>query len=94
MENSVTITMPSIREVTVTRRFDAPAQLIWDAHTKPELLKRWMFGPPGWSMPHCSADLTVGGRYRYVWTNNETGKQFGAYGKFREIVPVERIVST
>ena len=93
MEKSVTVTMPSDREVTVVRRFGAPARLIWDAHTKPELMTRWMFGPHGWSMPHCAIDLRVGGRYRYVWRNNETGAQFGSYGKYLEIRPVERIVS-
>jgi uncharacterized protein YndB with AHSA1/START domain len=90
----VTVTTPSDREVTVVREFDAPAALIWDAHTKPELMKRWLFGPPGWSMPHCTVDLRVGGRYRYVWKNDETGAQFGSYGEHLEVVPVERIVTT
>jgi uncharacterized protein YndB with AHSA1/START domain len=91
---AVTVTTPSDREVTVVREFDAPARLIWDAHTKPELMKRWLFGPPGWSMPHCTVDLRVGGRYRYVWKNEATGAQFGAYGEHREVTPIERIVTT
>jgi len=94
MPKPVTVTTPSDREVTVVRAFDAPAQLVWDAHTKPELMKRWLFGPPGWSMPHCTVDLRVGGRYRYVWRNDETGMQFGSYGEHLEVVPVERIVTT
>ncbi|MEA2902877.1 MAG: hypothetical protein QOI12_264 [Alphaproteobacteria bacterium] len=94
MGKPVTVTTPSDREVTVVREFDAPARLIWDAHTTPELMKRWLLGPPGWSMPHCTVDLRVGGRYRYVWKNDETGAQFGAYGEHREVAPFERIVTT
>lgn len=47
-----------------------------------------------WSMPHCTVDLRVGGRYRYVWRNDETGAQFGSYGEHLEVVPVQRIVTT
>ena len=94
MPKPVTVTTPSDREVTVVREFDAPAQLVWDAHTKPELLKRWLLGPDGWSMPHCTVDLRVGGRYRYVWRDDATGAQFGSYGEHLEVVPVERIVTT
>ncbi len=94
MPESLTVTTPSDREVTVTRAFDAPVGLIWDAHTKPELIKRWLLGPPGWSMPHCTVDLRVGGRYRYIWRNDDTGAQFGSYGEHLEVVPIERIVTT
>lgn len=94
MPKPVTVTTPSDREVTVVREFAAPALFVWDAHTKPELLKRWLIGRDGWSMPHCTVDLRVGGRYRYVWQNDETGYQFGSYGEHREVVPVERIVTT
>jgi uncharacterized protein YndB with AHSA1/START domain len=62
MPKPVTVTTPSDREVTVVREFDAPAQLIWDAHTKPELIKRWLVGSDGWTMPYCTVDLRVGGR--------------------------------
>jgi uncharacterized protein YndB with AHSA1/START domain len=94
MGKSVTVTTPSDREVTVVREFDAPAQLIWDAHTKPELLKRWLVGSEGWTMPYCMVDLRVGGRYRYVWRNKETGGQFGSYGEHLEVVPTRRIVTS
>ena len=94
MPQAVEVSLPSDREVTVTRVFDAPRELIWDCHTKPELIKRWLLGPPGWSMPHCTVDLRVGGRYRYVWRNDESGAEFGSFGEHREIVPHERIVTT
>ncbi len=55
------------RALRITRAFAAPAQMVWDAHTKPELLQRWLLGPPGWTMPVCLVDLRVGGDYRYEW---------------------------
>ena len=51
MPMPVTVTTPSDREIVVSRVFDAPAELVWACHTKPELVRRWMLGPPGWSMP-------------------------------------------
>jgi uncharacterized protein YndB with AHSA1/START domain len=93
MPKPVTVTTPSDREVTVVREFDAPAQLVWDAHTKPELIKRWLVGSDGWTMPYCMVDLRVGGRYRYIWQNKETGGRFGSYGEHLEIVTLQRIVT-
>lgn len=93
MTLTIHVTTPSDREVRVTRKFTAPAALLFDAHTKPELVKRWLLGPPGWSMPVCEIDLTVGGRYRYVWRNDSDGREFGISGQFLEIVSPERIVT-
>ena len=81
------------REIVVTRVFDAPRELVFDAHTKPELLKRWLFGPDGWSLPVCEVDLKVGGAYRYVWRHTNGG-EMGMGGVYREIVVPERIVAT
>ena len=81
------------REIVMTRDFDAPRHLVFDALTKPELLKRWLYGPEGWSMAVCEVDLRVGGEYRYKWVH-ENGKQMGMRGVFREIVPPERLVQT
>lgn len=94
MPKPVDVKTPSDREVVVIRSFDAPAALVWDAHTKPELLKRWLLGPDGWSMPHCTVDLRVGGKYRYIWRNDETGAQFGSHGQHLEIETHTRIVTT
>ncbi len=62
------ISQPSDREIQVTRNFGAPRQLVFDAFTKPDLVKRWLLGPPGWTMPVCEIDLKAGGGYRYVWS--------------------------
>ena len=82
------------REIVMTRVFDAPRKLVFDACTKPELVKQWLLGPPGWSMPVCEIDLRVGGTYRYVWRRDRDGTEMGMGGVYREIVPPERIVAT
>ena len=87
------ITARGERELVMTRTFDAPRHLVFDAFTKPELVRRWLLGPDGWSMPVCEIDLRVGGSYRYVWRHT-SGNQMGMGGVFREIVKPERIVST
>jgi uncharacterized protein YndB with AHSA1/START domain len=82
------------REIVVTRTFNAPRALVFDAYTKPELIQKWMLGPDGWSMPVCEIDLRVGGKYRYVWKNNSDGHEMGMGGIYREIAMGERIVAT
>src|SRR5216684_7354197 len=81
------------REIVMTRVFNAPRRLVFDALTKPELVKQWLLGPPGWSMPVCEIDLRVGGAYRYVW-RHANGKEMGMGGVYRKIVPQERVVCT
>ena len=81
------------REIVMTRVFDAPPDLVFEALTSPELLKRWLLGPPAWSMPVCEIDLKVGGAYRYVW-RNEDGREMGMGGVYREIIRPQRLVAT
>jgi uncharacterized protein YndB with AHSA1/START domain len=88
------LTIQGDREIVMTRVFDAPRRLVFDAFTKPELVKQWLLGPPGWSMPVCEIDLKVGGKYRYVWRQDSDGSEMGMGGVYREIVPQERIVCT
>jgi uncharacterized protein YndB with AHSA1/START domain len=95
MKNSETfnITAHGDREIVVIRVFDAPRQLVFEAYTQPELVKRWLLGPDGWSMPVCEIDFRVGGRYRYVWAHRD-GAEMGTGGVYTEIVIPERIVAT
>ena len=90
---SLTITTPSDREIQMTRVFDAPRKLVFDAYTKPELLKRWLGVFGGWSLDVCEVDLRVGGAYRYVWRRPD-GAVMGMGGICRELVVPERIVNT
>jgi len=89
----LTITTPSDNEIEMTRVFDAPRHLVFKAMTIPELVQRWLLGPPGWSMPVCEIDLRVGGGYRYLWRKTD-GTEMGMHGVYREIVPAERVVQT
>jgi uncharacterized protein YndB with AHSA1/START domain len=88
------VALPSDREVKVTRSFKAPRALVYRAYTEPELVRRWLLGPPGWSMPVCEMDVRVGGRYRWRWRSNETSDEFGFTGTFRELQPGSKIVHT
>ena len=88
------ITTPTDRELAMTRVFDAPRHLVFEALTRPELVRRWLLGPDGWSMPVCEIDLKVGGAYRYVWRRDKDGSEMGMGGVFREVVPSERLVAT
>src|SRR3989442_7226141 len=91
---SLKLTTPGERDLVMTRRFDAPRKLVFDAHTKPELVRRWLLGPPGWSMPVCEIDLRVGGKYRYLWQHDRDGTKMGMGGVYREIVAPERVSNT
>ena len=92
-EGNLKVTARGDREIVMTRAFDAPRKLVFDAFTKPELVKQWLLGPPGWSMPVCEIDLRVGGSYRYVW--RKAGMpDMGMGGVYREVVAPERVVAT
>jgi uncharacterized protein YndB with AHSA1/START domain len=86
------VTTPSDHEVVLTRVFDAPRHLVFDAVTKPEILKRW-FGPHGWSLVECEVDFRVGGAWRYVLEGPD-GRSMGMGGNYLEIEPGERTVHT
>jgi uncharacterized protein YndB with AHSA1/START domain len=87
------LTRPTDREITLTRSFEAPRQLVFDAFTKPEMLKRWLYGPEEWPLVNCEIDLRVGGKLRYVWQHKEKG-DMGLSGVFREIVTPQKLVHT
>lgn len=92
MPSKLTVDTPDDLKIVITRAFDASRDLVFDCLTKPDLVKRWMTGPPGWTMPVCEIDLRVGGKYRYVWRNTE-GHDMGMGGVYREIAAPERLVS-
>ncbi len=91
--NSLEITKPSELELRWTRVFSASPELVFEALTTPDLVQRWLTGPPGMTMPVCEIDLRVGGRFRYVWRKAD-GTEMGMGGEFREISPPARIVHT
>lgn len=91
-ESELKITLPSDREVMLTREFEAAASLVFDALTQPEWLKRW-YGPTGWTLVLCEIDLRVGGAWHFV-VQRPDGKQIGQLGVYQEIVKNQRIVNT
>lgn len=84
MTNKVDLAASGEREIVATRTFDAPRHLVFEAHTVPALVKRWMTGPEGWSMTKCEIDLKPGGAYRYEWSHAD-GQTMGMGGTFREV---------
>jgi uncharacterized protein YndB with AHSA1/START domain len=94
MPDALSITKPSDREVEITRAFDAPKKRVFDAFTRPDLVKRWLLGPPGWTMPVCEIDPKAGGKLRYEWRNANDGREMGMNGVFREFEPPSRTVHT
>jgi uncharacterized protein YndB with AHSA1/START domain len=88
-----TYTTPSEREFAMTRVFDAPRALVFEAFTSPEHVPNWMLGPDGWSMTVCEIDLRPGGLWRFAWRRDD-GTELQLSGEYREIVPPERIVQT
>jgi uncharacterized protein YndB with AHSA1/START domain len=89
---SATVTLPSDREILITRRFDAPAELLFKAWTTPQLVRRWWgFESSEWLV--CDINLRVGGTWRFV-TREEGGFEVGFHGEYREIEAPRRIVST
>jgi uncharacterized protein YndB with AHSA1/START domain len=92
MKNTGTlkVTLSSDSEIVMTRVFDAPRHLVYDAFSKPELLKRW-FGPRGWSLSVCEVDPRVGGGFRFV-LRGPGGRELGMRGVYRELAPPKRSV--
>ncbi len=88
------VTLPSDREVKVIRSFRASRALVYRAYTEPELVRRWLLGPPGWTMPICEMNVRVGGRFKWRWRSEENGSEFGFSGTFREVEPASKIVHT
>ena len=91
-QHKSTVTLPNDRDVVVVRAFNAPRALVFDAWTTPKLVQRWLLGPPGWTMPVCEMDVRPGGKFKWRWRSDESGKEFGFWGEFREVVRPSRIV--
>lgn len=91
--DEVQLSLQGDREILISRRFIAPRAHVFRAFTEPELVRRWLLGPPDWSMPICEIDLKVGGAFRYLWRHAD-GREMGLSGTFRTIASNERLVHT
>ncbi|HXD32886.1 MAG TPA: SRPBCC family protein [Pyrinomonadaceae bacterium] len=90
---SLQITTPNDLDIVMTRAFNAPRPLVWEAMSKPEFIRRWLLGPPGWTMEACDDDLRVGGEFHWSWRGPENA-EMSMRGTYREVQPPERIVRT
>jgi uncharacterized protein YndB with AHSA1/START domain len=91
MMSKLTLTAEGDRHVIVKRRFAAPPEAVYRAHTEPELIQKWLLGPDGWTMPVCICEARPNGKMRYEWTNGKGGG-FYITGEFVELEPYSRIV--
>jgi uncharacterized protein YndB with AHSA1/START domain len=91
-DGTAVVTLPADTQILITREFDAPRHLVYEAYTSPELIERWWSGERG-EVTSVEVDLRVGGRWRYVMVAHG-GFEVAFHGEYREIVPNERIVST
>jgi uncharacterized protein YndB with AHSA1/START domain len=89
--SKMTLEIEGDRHVVVKRRFAAPPEAVYRAHTEPALIQKWMLGPDGWTMPVCICEARPNGKIRYEWTNG-SGGGFHLTGEFLELEPFRRIV--
>lgn len=87
------VSTPNDTQIVMTRTFDAPRRLVFEAMIRPEQLRRWLCGPPGWSLDECEVDARVGGRARYLW-RGPGGAGFSMTSVCHEFEPHERIATT
>ena len=89
--SKLTLKTEGDHHVVVTRRFAAAPEAVYRAHTEPKLIRKWMLGPEGWTMPVCICDARPGGKFRYEWSDRKGGG-FYVTGQFIELLPFSRIV--
>jgi uncharacterized protein YndB with AHSA1/START domain len=89
--SKLTLKTEGDRHIVVTRRFAAPPQAVYRAHTEPALIQKWLLGPDGWTMPVCVSEPRPGGKIRFEWSNGK-GEGFHLTGEYLELVPFSRIV--
>jgi uncharacterized protein YndB with AHSA1/START domain len=94
MKNRTTVERKSERELVVTRTFNGPARIVFEAWTKPELIKRWWVPKSmGMSLLSCEMDVRVGGKYRFVF-GHDASKPMAFFGRYIEVTPYSRLVWT
>jgi uncharacterized protein YndB with AHSA1/START domain len=92
--SNLTLATPSDNELAISRSFDAPRAKVFAAISTPDTIKRWLNGPPGWTMTDCVIEPKAGTAYRFAWRNGEGGPSMGLGGTITEAVVPERLVAT
>jgi uncharacterized protein YndB with AHSA1/START domain len=91
--SKTTFSTPTDCDILVSRTVSAPRQIVYEAYTKPEHLRKWLLGPDGWTMTGCEFEPRAGTRYRYAWRKDD-GSAMEITGRVVEVLPPERIVTT
>ncbi|HZH04398.1 MAG TPA: SRPBCC family protein [Myxococcaceae bacterium] len=94
LKNAAKLSMPSDRELVITRDFNAPRDLVFEAWSKPEHIRRWFVRPPDATLPVCEMDFRPGGTWRWVARYPQAGGDHAFSGEYREVVRPERLVFT
>jgi uncharacterized protein YndB with AHSA1/START domain len=89
--SNLTLKTEGDTRVVVTRRFSAPPEAVYRAHTDPALIQKWLLGPEGWTMPVCVSEAKPGGKIRYEWVDGK-GHGFHLAGEYLELEPFSRIL--
>jgi uncharacterized protein YndB with AHSA1/START domain len=85
----LTVALEGDTDIVVTRSFKAAPAQVWRAHTEPDLIRQWLLGPDGWTMPTCISEPVPGGRIHYAWSNGDNG--FDLTGEYLALTPHSRI---
>lgn len=94
MKHALKVTTPTDLTLVMTRSFDAPRRLVWEAMTQPAFVKRWMFTPPDWAWAKCEMDVRVGGKFCWAWTGPDGRTALTIRGEHKEVTPPSKIVHT
>jgi uncharacterized protein YndB with AHSA1/START domain len=92
--NNLQISTPTERTIVLTRTFNAPRRLVWEAMFTPDRMRRWMLPPPGFTLTHCKCEPRVGGVLEVAWKNDEADPVMTLRGAFTEVVLHERAIHT
>ena len=88
------ISTPTDTTIVLTRTFNAPRRLVWEATFTPDKMRRWMLPPPGWTLTTCECDARVGGKLSVAWKSDEANPAMTLQGEFTDVVPHEHAVHT
>lgn len=88
------VSTPNDTTIVMTRTFDAPRRLVWEAMTTPDKMRRWMLPPPGWTTSRLECDARVGGALKVAWKSDEADPVMTLEGEFTEVVLHEKMVHT
>jgi uncharacterized protein YndB with AHSA1/START domain len=88
------LSTPTDTTIVITRTFNAPRRLVWEAMTVPVRMRRWMLAPPGWTLTDCACEARVGGALRLAWKSEDADPVMTLQGVFTEVIPNERMVHT